>query len=441
MADNQFRSISDSWWKRIKDVVQYVEMNVIGSSSVRKRRTAIGGEIDTTTISGGPGGTGLTGCCCPELKCIAVDGIADADLKPAYYRFTASGFYCGCGGTESNEQKLYPAADGTSGKWETKHGVGDNPLSCSYPDCTATAYWTWNGSDWDLVSVASSWCGTPLKPDYSGTALNQPATTTLSPSPQVSYWQYIEGGSLKFIVGTETVLEYKLDTAGRTEFCKNCTNTFRIKTCARVKCRSVPPAVICLEASLQVQHVTCADGGIDMDLPPVLLAGISLVSCPCASPPASPIHLYGVDPATLGIGEVAAWESGWFIWAQTSDECKPQFIPPYDQPVEQIPVRLRYVVGPGGGLCWGSQVQLQVDTSNMSPCTNITTLIFGSKSINGVSALKPISATAKATGASVGCAGGFVVFSTCGWDRATNPNTLNNLPDHYAEITISEPAP
>lgn len=193
MADNQFRSISDSWWKRIKDAVQYVEMNVMGASVVRRRRTAIGSG-DGTVGPGDPSGGAGSGCCCNEANCLPeIPGVATKP-KPDYRVFPYI-FVCGCEGGGTGEGgnggsiRMYRATEGNDDVWEQQHGSGDDVMMCRYPDCTSTGTWEWNGTGWDMLTNSNPGCGTPPAPDYSGTSVGQPAETEFVPASYPAYWR------------------------------------------------------------------------------------------------------------------------------------------------------------------------------------------------------------------------------------------------------------
>lgn len=150
--------------------------------------------IGTGGSGSGGGSTTTNTCCCDESNCLPeIPGVATKP-KPDYRAFPYISV-CNCtgGGTSPDGNggtiRLYRATEGNDDVWEQKHGAGDNLMKCRYPDCSSTSRWEWNGSDWDVISNSNPSCGTPPKPDYSGTKVGQSASTDYIPPSYTSYWR------------------------------------------------------------------------------------------------------------------------------------------------------------------------------------------------------------------------------------------------------------
>ena len=376
-----------------------------------KRRRVNGGGGSS---SGGGGGTGGSGCCCAEGYCIHIDGIADDELTSEYYSFPDPNF-CGCsGGNEAQEIRLYKV-DG--GAWESKHGEGDvDQMMCSYPNCSATTIWEWNGASWDPVSTSGASCGSPAVPDFDGTAVGQSAQTTFTPEPKVGYWKRA-GESLQFLIDENPVAEYALDSV-RGGFCQNCTNTFRLTTCTRVKCNFIPPAVICLIPRLPGQTLTCPDQW-EAQLPPALIATMTSQECQC--PPAS-VVLWLQPVESLGGGETAVWQSNFFALGNCED------------PIPSGGLwYLRFVLLGGFGCAHGTQIEWRVDTTAYCGHPSSVFVYTPGSTVASPEDLPTMTGTIRLSGFSgvpSGCGGLTLLFPLCGG---------GDLPDHYIEAVVTLP--
>jgi len=116
---------------------------------------------------------------------------------------------------------------------------------------------------WSILSQTNPTCNcTPVQPDVAGVADGDTTTTQCTGTGsstgevglQESYWELTivptldefdhDLTNLKFYIGETVVREYYLD--GKRPFCRQCINTFRIKSCGPTDCDYNPPPILCL---------------------------------------------------------------------------------------------------------------------------------------------------------------------------------------------------
>ncbi len=455
-SKNEIRVFSGGWMSRLKLVCEYVERNLMGITSGRHKRTPITDDAtDPVDGAGGVGGGG--GCCCAEGHAIHVAGVADDAVVPDFYYFPDPNF-CGCAKPDDagSDVKLYLTDDG----YKSAHTSGDDednpdaPL-CTYPDCTAGASWTWNGSGWDLVegSRTGAGCGEAPSPDYDGVTIGDSADTTLSPTPAEGVWELaVDGSTLTYSIGGAVIVSYAIDPSSPRGFCATSTNTYRISSCDRVRCGGLPPAFICLTPGMNEQTIQCTGWSEEVQLPGVLIANFEGHDCSCAFPP-SDIALGLVGEDQLRSGEFAAWQSGTFTWHDTGeddpdDDCHQA----YSHGLINVvwPVSVRFALTGVGG-CGGSTITIQVHVGPGFCDPNGIVEIGGpGPGIINPEDVANLAATldfASITTASCGPEGPPETIPFCNWIKAPSMtweggfHTFPTYPDHYVTVNIAAPPP
>lgn len=406
--------------------------------------------VTSTTSEGGEGETpsGGGGCCCDESNCIHVPGVDDSELVPTFLYFFPSNFNCGCTGGENTSDgavRLYKQDGGT---WESPRGsavkAGDDPLMCPYPDCTRVGNFTWDGENWIRSAGDVPGCCESPVPDYSGTVVGQTASTSCTPSTLESYW-ILDGTSLNFVIGGQTVASYILDSPRG--FCITCTNTFRLITCNKILCRGGPPSTICLIASLGGQTLVCELAGWEVELPAALVGTLTGYNCACSENVTTALGL--VDEALLPDGVAARWESGLFGWYK-SGECLDQLAGGFYPWVYLL--KLRVTITGGFGVCYSAETQLLAQLSVFCVDDSIDYRVVASEnhSISTVEDLTEFFATTfldKVTVLCPGISGGLVsTFPMCGYlltpSGSWAPGTSHDMalyPDHYVTVIVAAP--
>lgn len=148
--------------------------------------------------------------------------------------------------------------------------LGNNGLIHSIASC--------KGGAWQLLGVDDETCEcTPVEPDFDGSTDGQTATTTCDSTITeesetefelaIAYWRLTisetldyygcDQTKLEFIVGTKVMFTHYLQDRCGKRFCRICTTTFRLSSCAPL-CADGPTA-ICLKPVVPVAICTCSD--------------------------------------------------------------------------------------------------------------------------------------------------------------------------------------
>ncbi len=218
-------------------------------------------------------------CCCNDNFCLKVKGSTDP-IKPRFYRFMLPAFRCACTSeAEADEVQLHPPEPEEGEEPEENPTIyTSDPIECvaikgSTIACVQETSWRWSvgADDWiDPVNADDGCSCTAPKPAYNGTTEGQIGVEDCESSKTAdgkldttdSFWRLTivptltEAGcdtsQLEFFIGPVVVFRYSLtrNCGEFRPFCRQCTNSFTIKSCGPSHCEEEPPAVICVTPSV-----------------------------------------------------------------------------------------------------------------------------------------------------------------------------------------------